>query len=82
MKIAVRLDTSGTVPMGGYHFMAHPFAMKNDMEEALYAQMGYKIIVVTDQKGEQILEEARAALNHQVEIACLVEEQHPGSTRM
>jgi len=73
MKLAVRKDTSGTVPMGGFHYMLHPLKMDTGFEANLYQMMGYITIEVEQEKGQQLLEAAREALAHQMEVAILTE---------
>lgn len=43
--------------------------MRDEFEVACYRQMGNIIIEVPDDKGEQLLSAAKAALAHQLEIA-------------
>lgn len=76
MKLAVRKDTSGTVPMGGYYYMLHPFEMESVFQEKTFKQMGHLIIEVDDKEGARLLKEAAAALNHQIEVAILTEKQN------
>lgn len=72
MILAVRKDVGG-IPGGGFHYMLHPFAMADEREAQIFQMMGYNIIYVTISKGEELLKEAIAALNHQLDIAERVE---------
>lgn len=73
MKIAIRKDTLGSVPMGGFIYMTHPIAMKDENEASTFALMGYIIAEVEDKLGQDILNDAFKALNHQVNIAVIAE---------
>lgn len=72
MKIAVRKEEGG-IPGGGFHYMLHPIQMRCEQEAAIFGLMGYHVIGVDDAKGTRLLQEANAALRHQVEVACLVD---------
>lgn len=71
-KLAVRKEP-GIIPGGGYHYMLHPIAMKSDQEAAIFETIGYVIIEVDDAHAAKLLDNARAAINHQVEVAVLTE---------
>lgn len=68
MKIAIRKEEGG-IPGSGYHYMAHPIPMRDEFEANCFKLMGHIIIEVPDNKGEQLLMAAKAALAHQLEIA-------------
>lgn len=68
MKLAVRKE-EGSIPGGGFHYMLHPLAMNSEFECAVFAQMGYIIFEVPDDKGAQLIKAACAALSHQLEVA-------------
>ena len=78
MKLAVRKDTSGTVPLGGYYYSLHPIKLRDDFEANTYELMGYIIITVEDSRGEELLKEAREALNHQINVSVLAEDALKG----
>ncbi len=69
MKLAVMKDTSGRVPMGGFHYMLMPIKLEDDMQAEIYKLMGHIIIEVPDEKGEQLIKAACATLQHQLEVA-------------
>jgi hypothetical protein len=71
MKLAVMYgkDTSGKVPMGGYHYMLMPVKLENEQQAQIYEMMGHIIIEVPDNKGEQLIKAACAAISHQLEVA-------------
>jgi hypothetical protein len=73
MKLAVRKDV-GSVPGGGFHYMLHPMKMQSDQEAEIFNLMGHTIIEVDEERGEGLLKSAIAALNHQIDVACLTEE--------
>lgn len=75
MKLAVRKEP-GSIPGSGFHYMLHPFIMQSDVEAAIFDSMGYHIIEVETDKGERLLKQAQAALNHQIEIAVITEQQN------
>lgn len=70
-KLAIRIDTSGTVPMGGNHYMLHPVIMADDFEARSYYAMGHTIVEVEDAEAERLVKEAGQALAHQIEVANL-----------
>jgi hypothetical protein len=73
MKLAVRKEP-GYIPGSGFHYMlfcVHP--MEDEMESAVFARMGHIIIDVPDEDGQRMMNEARAALKHQMEIAYLAD---------
>lgn len=73
MKLAVKKDAGEMQGMGGYHYMLHPFPMKDDCEASMYFSMGYAIVEVPDAEGERLVTQAKAALAHQMEVAILTE---------
>lgn len=73
MKLAIKIDSSGNYPGGGFHYMLHPMAMRSDREADIFRWMGHTIIEVSDEQGVRLLDSAGAALNHQIEIAILCE---------
>lgn len=75
MKLAVN-KMPGHIPGGGFHYLLHPIAMQSAEEAALFELMGYVILdIADDAKGERLLRQAQAALQHQVEVAVLTEEE-------
>jgi len=74
MKLAVKKEP-GFIPGGGFHYMMHPMKFESDQQAAVYELMGYNIVTVDEATGERLLEQARAALSHQVEVAYLTENQ-------
>ena len=72
MKLAV-MKAEGHIPGGGYHYMLHPIALKDDFEADVFKMIGYVILEVTDADGEKLLKEAREALMHQCQVAVLTE---------
>lgn len=71
-RLAVRKD-EGSIVGGGFHYMLHPIVMHSVQEEGVFALMGYSIIEVEDAFATDLITAARAALKHQVEVACLVD---------
>lgn len=78
VKLAVKKEP-GAVPFSGYHYMLHPFKMSSDYEAAVFKQIGYIIVEVDEATANRLTAEACAALNHQVEVAFIVE--NAGSTQ-
>lgn len=76
MRLAVRIE-EGRIPGGGYHYMLHPMEV-SDAEAPLWAGMGYVLTEVDEARGRRLLQEAGAAIRHQVEIAVLVDPQGKG----
>lgn len=73
MKLAVKKD-HGSIPGGGFHYMLHPMKLEpEEMQAAVFELMGYHIIDVDEPTGERLIASARAALNHQIEVATLTE---------
>lgn len=72
MKIAVRKE-EGRMPGGGFHYMTHPIPMTDDFEAECFRQMGHVVIEVPDPKGQQLIQSAKQALLHQLEIAVFVD---------
>lgn len=72
MKLAVRKE-QGAIPGGGFHYMLHIEPMPTAVEAAIFDKMGYIVVDVSDETGARLLEQARAALLHQVEIAVLAD---------
>lgn len=72
MKLAVRKEP-GIIPGSGFHYMLHPMAMATDQEAAIFEMIGHTILDVDDDMGKRLLESARLALAHQVEVATLTE---------
>lgn len=75
MKLAVK-KALGEIPGSGYHYLLMPKRMENEQEHQLWAAMGFLIIEVDEKKGMELIEDACAALRHQIEIAFLTEEQN------
>lgn len=72
MKLAVRTEES-SIPGGGFHYMLHPIQIRDELEAAVFEQIGHEIIEVPDDHGARLLDAARAALQHQLEVAALTE---------
>ena len=53
--------------------MLHPIRLESEAHAEIFKLMGYCVIEVGDERGEQLLRDACAALKHQVEIAYLVD---------
>ncbi len=53
--------------------MLHPMEIASAPECAFYEQIGYVVIEVPQAIGVKLLEEARAALQHQCHVAILTE---------
>lgn len=68
MKLAIN-KRPDYIPTAGFHYMLHPMAMRDEQEANIFGVMGYIIIEVPENKGDQLLRSARLALAHQVEIA-------------
>lgn len=73
-KLAVMVDFSGKVPLGGNHYMLFPKKL-GVQESEIFRLMGYEIIEVDEIEADRLIDQAGAALNHQVEVAVLVETQ-------
>ena len=73
MKLAFRKEPAA-IPMN-YHYFLHIMPITCDTEAAIYETIGYVVIEVEDTKANRLLEASRAALNHQVEIAYIVEKE-------
>lgn len=73
-KLAVRKEEC-ILPGSGFYYRLHPLKMEHDMQAAVFQQMGYIIISVDDKKAERLLESAREALGHEVEVAWLTEKR-------
>lgn len=72
MKLAVRKET-GEIPGSGFHYFLLPIKLESDFQAAAFEQMGHIIIEVDADKAEALLDQARLALRHQIEIAHLAE---------
>lgn len=72
MRLAIKKE-HGRLPMGGFDYLLMPQAIQPD-EEHFYTGMGFQLITVTDEQGTRLIQEAKRALQHQTEIAYLVEE--------
>ncbi len=72
MKLAV-MKVEGHIRGGGFHYMLHPFFMKDEREEDVFRLMGHIIIEVLDTEGVKLLMDAKEALNHQYHVAILTE---------
>lgn len=73
MKLAVKKEP-GAIPGSGFHYMTFPMAMgEMGTVPEFFELMGYIIIEVPDERGKELLEQARAALKHQVEIAYIAD---------
>jgi hypothetical protein len=73
MKLAINKE-EGRILEDGFRYSLFPKVMDNLIESAMLQEMGYILIEVTDEKGNQLLKQARLALMHQVEISILTEE--------
>ncbi len=73
IEIAVKKEP-GHLPGGGFHYMTFPMAMgEHGMDARAFRMMGYIIVEVDKSVGLRLLEQARAALQHQLEIAVLAD---------
>lgn len=76
VKLAV-MKAQGEIVGAGFHYMVFPQPMDADPElhlhSDIFALMGWIIIEVEAEKAERILDDARAALKHQIEVAHLCE---------
>lgn len=72
MKLAVKKDGGELQGLGGYHYMLQPFEL-DDFQEKAYRMMRHVIIDVDYATGLRLLEDARNAMRHQVEVAILCE---------
>jgi hypothetical protein len=72
MKLAVRKEP-GHIPGGGFHYMLFPMKMESDFHAHAFALMGYIIVETSEEDGERLLKEARAALKHQCEVALMAD---------
>lgn len=81
MFLAIKKE-EGSIKGAGFHFMMHPFRMNGREQVDIYKLMGYHIVQVPDERGEKLLEDAKVALSHQVEVAFLVDgPEQDGVTR-
>jgi len=74
MKLAVRKDPS-SIPLGGFHYLLFPMKMDSDDQAAFFELLGHIVIEVPDERGEILLNQAKEALRHQLEIATLAEKK-------
>lgn len=73
MKLAIRKE-EGSIPLSGFHYMVHPVRL-SEGEAQLFDLIGYIVVEVEDDLGVRLLNEAGAALRHQVEVALLTEKK-------
>ncbi len=72
MKLAVS-KTPSHIPGGGFHYQLMPLKIDSEDAAKLWHLMGHEIIEVKDEVADRLIDMAKSALVHQVEIALLVE---------
>ncbi len=58
----------------GFHYFLHPVELKTDVDRHCYQTIGNVIVEVERDRGLKMLECARTALLHQIELANLCDE--------
>ena len=71
MKLAIKKD-EGSIPGAGFHYMLHPCQVEDQLA-GFWRQIGYTVVDVPEERGKRLLQEAGAALRHQLEVAHLCE---------
>lgn len=81
MKLAVRKEP-GHIPGSGFHYHLFPIEMNGPegMHELAFKMMGHVIIEVDDERGKELIKDAKLALKHQVEIALLTDAAEKATT--
>lgn len=72
-KLAV-MKEEGRLLGGGYHYMLFPAEIKDDFQAKIYKHMGHIIIEVEPEQAKELLEGARLAMKHQIEIAVIADQ--------